>query len=141
MKTMNVSHLLKDATINVSFSKKLKIFDGYFIACKKKMYWIMIKNNINYRDTLHVLAHELVHFKQFAGNEITRYDLVKGKVTFNKVIYDTKKLHYYDYPWEIEAHGREHGLVERYIDYANALKKNKGDVKKQRRKFVNTEAR
>jgi hypothetical protein len=29
--------------------------------------------------------------------------------------YDPKPVHYYDLPWEIEAHGREYGLYDRFV--------------------------
>lgn len=84
------------------------------------------------------ISHELVHMHQYITGKV--YDLVltgkrkdfpKSKqhlihesVTDDNVI-DTKwdgmyyategsKLHYYDTPWEIDAHGRERGLYQRW---------------------------
>lgn len=72
---------------------------------------------------LQTLAHEMVHLKQYAKNEITNDYIAtkgggpedylwKGKVVnFSK--YEDK---YFDSPWEIEAYGREISLYRRWIN-------------------------
>lgn len=70
---------------------------------------------------LKILAHELVHVKQFARNELR--DTGHADYTkWNKQIYDQGKVEYWDLPWEIEAYGREYGMYRRYIDH---VKENK----------------
>jgi hypothetical protein len=54
------------------------------------------------------LAHEMTHVKQFARRELIE---IKADVLFKwygEVFGD--EVHYYETPWEIEAHGREIGL-------------------------------
>jgi hypothetical protein len=58
-----------------------------------------------------MLAHELVHVKQWAKNE--KYDYEKDNtVRFKGKIYDTDKLSYWEYPWELEAYSYELPIVQ-----------------------------
>ena len=64
---------------------------------------------------LETVSHEMVHVKQYARGELKHLARTaqcckwKGKkVYFNST-------HYYDQPWEIEAHGRERGLFIRWF--------------------------
>jgi hypothetical protein len=76
---------------------------------------IQIRPGYCRRRTLSSLAHELVHVKQYVTGEMR--DSPKGfKYTvWNGKQYDDTKTHYYDHPWEIDAYGREEGLVRRYL--------------------------
>lgn len=85
------------------------------------------QNGINLRSTktiykfkaiLRLMFHELVHVKQYLNNEI--FDYSNGDVRYKGKIYtcvqsvgnesvDDEK--YYDQPWEIEAYGRQEGLL------------------------------
>ena len=76
---------------------------------------IRLNNRIrSRRNQLVALAHELVHVKQYARNEIR--DVFRGptRIKWKKEYVDDDTTHYYDLPWEIEAHGREYGLYWRY---------------------------
>ena len=67
------------------------------------------------REILETVCHELVHVKQHAKKEHyfhQRKDLVK----FKGKLYDTTKMEYWDFPWEIEAYGRERGLYEMWLE-------------------------
>lgn len=71
------------------------------------------------------LAHEMVHVKQHAKNELQGGVMVAGKgglVMRSRWMGQIwkpkgKEDHYFDAPWEIEAYGREIGLYSRWIDY------------------------
>lgn len=83
---------------------------------ERKYFTIQIRNEFEIMQSLIILSHEMVHLKQFAKGELTvcnktGYDIWKK----TKRINDTKK-HYYDLPWEIEAHGREKGLVYQWAE-------------------------
>ena len=72
---------------------------------------------------LNTLAHELVHVKQWAKGEF--YELQRSALyKFNGSTFDSEKMDYWDYPWEIEAHGRAIGLV---VQWVNANKLNPDD--------------
>lgn len=74
-------------------------------------------------DIIQTLAHEMVHVKQHAKNELQSgvavpcrggfklYSKWMGKVWKPR----RKEDHYYDSPWEIEAYGREIGLYQRWL--------------------------
>jgi hypothetical protein len=63
---------------------------------------------------LNTLAHELVHVKQWAKDEMYEYTKTPGRVRFGKEIINTNNTDYWDHPWEIEAHGRAIGLVAQW---------------------------
>ena len=67
---------------------------------------------------LTTLAHEMVHVKQFAKGELRDIMRAHSLCKWQGAEYNTEKLEYWDYPWEIEAHGREKGLYLRFCVYA-----------------------
>jgi hypothetical protein len=56
----------------------------------------------------------MVHVKQWAKGEYFEYANKDDIFFFNKKQYNTKKIDYWDWPWEIEAYGRQPGLVHRW---------------------------
>ena len=81
---------------------------------------------------LKTLAHEMVHLKQFAKNELTDVGGNKSTVYRGGQSYSTKwmgkvwapkgKEHpYYDAPWEIAAYGQEVGLYKRLVERIEEL--------------------
>jgi hypothetical protein len=74
-------------------------------------------------DIIQTLAHELVHVKQHAKNELQSGVMVaaKGGLKIHSrwmgKIWKPKRKedHYFDSPWEVEAYGREVGLYQRWI--------------------------
>lgn len=83
---------------------------------------IYINPFLPYHIYMTILAHEMVHVKQFAKGELKdsiRWpELTKWK---NEYIEESSH-HYYEYPWEIEAYGRSVGLYRRFRSH---IKKNK----------------
>lgn len=75
---------------------------------------------------LTTLAHEMVHVKQHVRNEISYRRANRGKTdqTTSEVrlwmgqewMPGKNEDEYFDAPWEIEAYGREGGLVHRFIE-------------------------
>jgi len=75
---------------------------------------IRLDAGIDTIDLLKTAAHEMVHVKQIARNELR--ELVRSPYfRFHKDYYH-KNTDYFDKPWEIEAHGREEGLVVRWLE-------------------------
>ena len=70
---------------------------------------IEIHPGLGVRTILGVLAHEMVHVKQYLTGE-TDEDL--GSWKGKKVNYE--RTDYWDQPWEIDAHGREDGLLTKF---------------------------
>lgn len=70
--------------------------------------------------TLTTLAHELVHAKQYFTGELRelkpvyRNGIRHPRTKWQGSFVDETRIDYYDLPWEIEAHGREPGLLYNY---------------------------
>ena len=60
------------------------------------------------------IAHEMVHVKQYARNELREHG--DSQFTWLNESVDGTKINYFDLPWEIEAHGREEGLFRRWAE-------------------------
>ena len=75
---------------------------------------ITLDKNLSFKNMLYAIAHEMVHVKQYATGEMR--DFSDGvRTRFRKKVYNTEKIDYWDYEWEIEANGRERGLVHKYL--------------------------
>lgn len=73
---------------------------------------IRLDSSSNIKLYLKSLMHEMVHMKQFARRELIH----KGPVfRWQGQIIDPEKIDYWDHPWEIEAHGRETGLLYQFL--------------------------
>lgn len=78
-------------------------------------------------EMIKTLAHEMVHAKQYAKNELksgfmvaSRGGLKTTSKWMGKVWKPSRKEHhYYDSPWEVEAYGKEVGLFHRYVEWKN----------------------
>ncbi len=75
-------------------------------------------------DIIQTLAHEMVHVKQHAKNEhVKRFATTRGGLRIESLWmgkpWRPKKGEsgYYDSPWEVEAYGREVGLMARWNKY------------------------
>ena len=80
-----------------------------------------ININQKQRRLLETVAHEMVHVKQFARGELYQSSMTAKHRWQGK--WQRGEKHYYDLPWEIEAHGREIGLFVRWAEeYGHAHK-------------------
>ena len=62
---------------------------------------------------LRLLAHELVHVKQYVMGELKP---INNGFLYKKTFYSPENLdEYFDQPFEIEAHGRERGLMNAFM--------------------------
>lgn len=95
---------------------------------------IEIDTNLSRKKQLITLGHELVHVKQYINNELGE-NLIKNNMSMTKwkgAYFNEEDAEYWDWPWEIEAHGREYGLFKRWelwskeekIDFKHPLAKN-----------------
>lgn len=75
---------------------------------------IRLDAGIDEVDLLKTVAHEMVHVKQIARNELKELERTPY-FRFHKNYYP-KTIDYFDKPWEIEAHGREEGLIVRWSE-------------------------
>ena len=81
------------------------------------------------RDALITLAHEMVHIKQWAKDEMYEYMNVAGMVRFKGEKVHMEITDYWDYPWEIEAYGRQLGLFIRFCE--NTRRSKYDDMKEE----------
>ena len=87
--------------------------DGY----RPKEFTIELDSTAKIRNLLITLAHEMVHVKQWAKNEMYEYLNTMGMVRFKGEKIHLKKTEYWDYPWEIEAYGKQLGLFVRFCEH------------------------
>ena len=86
--------------------------DGY----RPKEFTINLDTTVNFRNLLINLAHEMVHVKQWAKDEMYEYMNTMGMVRFKGERIHLEETDYWDYPWEIEAYGRQLGLFIRFCE-------------------------
>ena len=84
---------------------------------RPKEFTIELDVTYSIRDALITLAHEMVHVKQWAKGEMYEY-LKPGLVRFHKTKFDIDNIDYWDYPWEVEAFGKQLGLFIRFCEDA-----------------------
>ena len=91
---------------------------GYYEEDRVPRHFVIrLDAGIDYIDLLKTAAHEMVHVKQTARSELL--ELVRSPYyRFHKQYYP-KSIDYFDRPWEIEAHGREEGLVIQWLQQRN----------------------
>ena len=114
--------LINNLEININLKRNLYKKDkseGTAIwedeSSRPKEFTIELDCDTKVRNILITLAHEMVHVKQWAKNEM--YEYYKGdEVRFMKTKYDMNNLNYWDFPWEIEAYGKQLGLFIRFCE-------------------------
>ena len=82
---------------------------------RPKEFTISLDSTCTIRNILITLAHEMVHVKQWAKGEMYEY-AEQDMVRFNKTKFNMANIDYWDYPWEIEAFGRQLGLFVRFCE-------------------------
>lgn len=105
IKILNREHFFKTA-------KAWAVVDG----SDPRTFTIIMDYHRSRRAYLKTLAHELVHVKQYARNELGIVT-IGGKTRWQGYKINDVDVHYFDQPWEIEAYGREIGLFHRYKEH------------------------
>jgi len=85
-----------------------------------KEFTMRVDTTSKLRTMLETVAHEMVHVKQYARNELRELTSQKRHRFMGE--YYEQDMDYYDEPWEIEAHGREVGLFVRWAERNNLAK-------------------
>ena len=119
--------------INIKFKKDLYEKDnneGTAIweddSYRPREFTIELDSSCVIRNILITLAHEMVHVKQWAKDEMYEY-MPKGKTEeewlkspkiarFKSEKFNMDEVDYWDQPWEIEAYGRQLGLFVRFCE-------------------------
>jgi hypothetical protein len=117
--------LMSTLCIKINLNKKLLKEEGCEGTCiwdewddyakTPRDFEIVLDTTINIREILINLAHEMTHVKQWVKGEMYEY-CDPNKVRWMKKKYDMSNMDYYDYPWEIDAFGRQLGLFVRMCE-------------------------
>jgi hypothetical protein len=83
---------------------------------RPKNFTIELDSTCSIRNILITLAHEMVHIKQWAKDEMYEYYNTPKTVRFKGEKFNMDDVDYWDYPWEIEAYGRQLGLFVRFCE-------------------------
>ena len=82
---------------------------------RPKQFCIRINKRLQGRQLFETIAHEMVHVKQYATDQLKDY--YDTGVRYNGKIYKDDEKGYWLHPWEIEAYGMSFGLYKKFIDY------------------------
>ena len=108
------TRILKNCTTVIRFDGKMNNYgscgaEGYNSKKEPREFLIEIHPGIGARDILETLAHEMVHVKQLIYHETNdELSVWKGKRVNSELV------DYWHHPWEIDAHGRESGLLTKF---------------------------
>ena len=116
--------LMDGLEITINLKKNLLVKEGNEGSAiwedngyRSREFTIELDTTVKIRNLLITLAHEMVHVKQWAKGEM--YEYVKpGLVRFHKTKFDIDNIDYWDYPWEVEAFGKQLGLFIRFCEDA-----------------------
>jgi len=122
--------ILNSITLDIEINEHLDVKGEIVNEDGTKMsrwFTIGIQGGMDIAEMITTLAHEMVHLNQHVRNEIgfkkVRVQRGKGKAVTTEVRLwkgeewkpGKNEDEYFDAPWEIEAYGREGGLVHRFI--------------------------
>jgi hypothetical protein len=81
---------------------------------KPRKFVMEVDADLSLERTLEMLAHEMVHVKQFATGELVDNPSGKTVKWMGKRVSVRDDDGYWTLPWEIEAYGRQPGLFARF---------------------------
>lgn len=121
--------MVRNIQLDIEINKHLDVM-GHCVSDddrkSPRFFTIELRNHKDDDDLMKTLAHEMVHVKQYAKNQLyKRLTLAKGglgtdSVWEGKSWKPKRNEHkYFDSPWEIEAYGREVGMYHRWLEYKN----------------------
>lgn len=119
------TRLAKNLDIEIRLENQGKLAEGHCVPIdaerKPRMFEIGINPKLQRYKMLQCLAHEMVHVKQYATGELSS-EMVTAKWK-GKVYKLTSSFEdYFNWPWEVEAYGRDRSL---YLFYQTMLKSEK----------------
>lgn len=82
---------------------------------RPKQFCIRVNKHLQGRRLFETIAHEMVHVKQYATDQLKDY--YNAGVRFNNKVYVDDDKGYWLQPWEIEAYGMSYGLYKSFITH------------------------
>jgi hypothetical protein len=121
--------ILENLEISVKFDSKLMDETGDVAQMewmdnhlRGRVFTIFVDKNINPFLTILCVMHEMVHVKQYAKGELFQSLKECNLHKWNRKEWvNDEKVPYWDLPWEIEAHGREKGLMLDWMSVTDLL--------------------
>lgn len=117
--------LAKNLDFEIHFKDQGENTDGHCYPLDDERYprffMIGVNPNMQRYKVLQCLAHEMVHVKQYARGELTN-QLITAKWQGKTYKLTNSMEDYLNWPWEIEAYGRDRAL---YLFYQVMLKSEK----------------
>jgi hypothetical protein len=114
--------LIKDLFLNQGMYGDIEPLD--VDARRPKQFKIRIDASMAMRNMLTTVAHEMVHVKQYALEEMKGVSQRTSFIPMTKfkgeLYYD--HMNYWEQPWELEAHGWERGLFEMWAEANDVFK-------------------
>lgn len=106
--------------VRVEFRKTtvLSHADGQCTLLGRNKFEIRVRRDLPFGNILLILAHEFVHVKQFATQELTwtkEYDMTPSTRKFWNGV-EMTDVPYAERPWEIEAEARELDLTKAFLN-------------------------
>ena len=95
-----------------------------------RFFTLVLKQRPDINKMVRTLAHEMVHVRQNAMNQLQHITLFNDGATLPATVSKWKgklwvpkmgELICYDSPWEVEAYGRENGLTNQFATHWNAM--------------------
>lgn len=100
--------------VDIEFSRMNRVH-GMVNRLSRYEYQMDISKTLGRKNIISTIAHEMVHIKQlFRGELVMNLTYSKWNGKSFPINYD-----YFNAPWEIEAYGREVGLVHKYFNSMN----------------------
>jgi hypothetical protein len=129
-KTLLTKEEFDDVQVEIAVTKNLKGCKGFCEVLDDgrdpRLFRIEMKADIA-GEMMSTLAHEMVHLKQYVKNEL--FDCSNGITTkWHGKLLNVKDSDYFDFPWEIEAYGKEVGLIHKYYRKYKKLLVNKKSI-------------
>jgi hypothetical protein len=119
------TRLAKNLDIEIRFEDQGKLAEGYCAPIdaerRPRIFEIGIKPKMRRHKMLQCLAHEMVHVKQYARGELSA-ELITAKWQGKTYKLSNSFEDYLNWPWEVEAYGRDRAL---YLFYQVMLKSEK----------------
>lgn len=124
---MTGPRLSKNLDLMITFNK-LKEAEGYCFPVDDyekngpRTFEIEIDKVMGRKDILRVLAHEIVHVKQYARKELKKLEGNVASWNGKTLRVTGDHIQYLFLPWEIEAFGTERALVVAYLTHLKQQK-------------------
>ena len=108
-----------NCSVTIKFKNNLDVYGyasitGHNTKKQARKFLIELHPGIGAKGILMTLAHEMVHIKQYIYNE------TDDELSMWRGICVDPTVDYWDHPWEIDAYGKENGLIYNFA-VKNAL--------------------